>query len=49
MKVKDVLANLKTHFPDYDGNGYHLNCNAETCFLVGDAMGKAMVELLGKD
>jgi len=22
--VKDVLANLKTHFPDYDGNGYQL-------------------------
>ena len=22
--VKEVLANLKTHFPDYDGNGYEL-------------------------
>jgi alpha-galactosidase len=22
--VKDVLANLKTHFPDYDGKGYQL-------------------------
>jgi hypothetical protein len=29
--------------------GYHFNCNAETFFLVGDAMGKAMVKLLEKD
>jgi len=27
--------------------GFHWNCNAETHYLVGEAMGKAMVELLG--
>ena len=26
--------------------GYHWNCNAETYFLIGDAMGKAMIGLL---
>ena len=30
------------------GFGYHWNHNAESHFLVGDAMGKAMVELLGE-
>jgi len=29
------------------GFGYHWNCNAETYYLIGDGMGKAMVELLG--
>lgn len=29
--------------------GYHYNHNAETYFLVGDAMGRAMVELEGGD
>jgi len=24
---------------------YHWNCNAETYFLIGDAMGKAMLKL----
>ena len=28
------------------GQVYHWNCNAETYFLIGDAMGKAMVDLL---
>lgn len=27
--------------------GYHYNWNAETCMLAGDALGRAMVELLG--
>ena len=27
--------------------GYHWNSNAETYFLIGDAMGKAMIKLLG--
>ncbi len=27
--------------------GYHWNCNAETYYLIGEGMGKAMVELLG--
>jgi len=27
-------------------HGYHWNCNAETYFLIGDAMGRAMVGLL---
>jgi len=27
--------------------GYHWNCNAETYFLIGDGMGKAMLGLLG--
>ena len=27
--------------------GYHWNSNAETYFLIGDAMGKAMIQLLG--
>ena len=27
--------------------GYHWNSNAETYYLVGEAMGKAMVELVG--
>ena len=31
------------------GFGYHWKHNAESHFLVGDAMGKAMVELLKKD
>ena len=26
---------------------YHWNCNAETYFLIGDAMGKAMMKLIG--
>lgn len=29
------------------GQGYHWNQNAETYFLIGDAMGKAMVKLCG--
>jgi len=29
------------------GFGYHWNCNAETYYLIGEGMGKAMVELLG--
>ena len=29
------------------GFGYHWNCNAETYYLIGDGMGKAMIELLG--
>jgi alpha-galactosidase len=29
------------------GFGYHWNCNAETYYLIGDGMGRAMVELLG--
>ena len=29
------------------GTGYHYNHNAETYMLVGDALGRAMVELLG--
>jgi len=29
------------------GFGYHWNNNAETYYLIGDGMGKAMVELLG--
>jgi monoamine oxidase len=29
------------------GQGYHYNHNAETYMNVGEAMGKAMVELLG--
>ncbi len=28
------------------GQVYHWNCNAETFFLIGDAMGKAMVDIL---
>ena len=31
------------------GHGHHEFGNAETCFLVGDALGKGMVELLGKN
>ena len=27
--------------------GYHWNSNAETYFLIGDAMGKAMIQMLG--
>ena len=27
--------------------GFHWNCNAETHYLVGEGMGRAMVELLG--
>lgn len=27
-------------------HGFHWNCNAETYFLIGDAMGKAMIQLL---
>ena len=27
--------------------GYHWNENAETYYLIGDGMGKAMIELLG--
>jgi len=30
-----------------NGFGYHWNCNAETYYLIGDGMGKAMVEVLG--
>jgi len=30
-----------------NGFGYHWNCNAETHYLIGEGMGKAMVELLG--
>ena len=30
------------------GQAYHWNNNAETYFLIGDAMGKAMLELLGE-
>ena len=30
------------------GQGYHWNSNAETYFLIGDGMGKAMIELLDK-
>lgn len=29
------------------GQGYHWNSNAETYYLIGDAMGRAMAELLG--
>lgn len=29
-------------------HGYHWNCNAETYFLIGDAMGRAMLELMKK-
>ena len=29
-------------------HGFHWNCNAETCFLIGDSMGKAMIRLLEK-
>ncbi len=29
------------------GFGYHWNCNAETYYLIGEGMGRAMVELLG--
>jgi len=29
-------------------HGFHWNCNAETYFLIGDAMGKAMLELMEK-
>ncbi|KPL02272.1 MAG: hypothetical protein AMK75_02995, partial [Planctomycetes bacterium SM23_65] len=29
------------------GQGYHYNRNAETYMLVGDALGRAMVRLLG--
>ena len=28
--------------------GFHWNCNAETYFLIGDSMGKAMIRLLEK-
>ena len=31
------------------GQGYHYNWNAETYLLVGDALGRAMVELLSAD
>jgi hypothetical protein len=27
-------------------HGFYWNCNAETCFSIGDAMGKAMIRLL---
>lgn len=30
------------------GQGYHWNNNAETYFLIGDGMGKAMLKLLGR-
>lgn len=30
------------------GQGYHWNTNAETYFLIGDAMGKAMIRLIEK-
>ncbi len=30
-------------------HGYHWNSNAETYFLIGDAMGKAMIGLLGAE
>ncbi|MFM8272542.1 MAG: sialate O-acetylesterase [Gemmata sp.] len=30
------------------GQGYHWNTNAETYYLIGDAMGRAMVKLCGK-
>jgi len=29
------------------GQGYHWNSNAETYYLIGEAMGKAMKQLLG--
>ncbi len=29
-------------------HGFHWNCNAETYFLIGDSMGKAMIRLLEK-
>jgi alpha-galactosidase len=29
------------------GQGYHWNSNAETYYLIGDAMGEAMKRLLG--
>jgi hypothetical protein len=28
------------------GQGYHWNTNAETYYLIGDAMGQAMLRLL---
>lgn len=31
------------------GQGYHWNTNAETYYLIGEGLGKAMVELLGED
>jgi len=30
------------------GQGYHWNTNAETYYLIGEAMGKAMLGLEGK-
>lgn len=53
MEFKDAVLFVETH--DFvrraedspnSGHGHHEYGNAETCFLVGDALGRAMVKLL---
>ena len=39
-------AELVVKEPSYDG-GYHFNGNAENFYLIGEAMGEAMLELIG--
>ncbi len=49
--VKFVVTHdfVRTKDESPTGEGYHEFKNGETYFLVGDALGKAVVELLGKD
>ncbi len=52
-EFKDTVTYVETRGFFRDGNvsprpiRYHWCCNAESYYLIGDAMGKAMVELLG--
>ena len=38
----------RSHEVSPSGQGYHWNTNAETYYLIGDAMGQAMKRLLAK-
>ena len=38
----------RTNEESPSGFGYHWNHNAESHFLVGDAMGRAMLKMLGR-
>jgi len=47
VKTVEARGFWRTQAESPTGTGYHYNHNAETYYLVGDALGRAMVELEG--
>lgn len=47
VKTIEARGFWRTQAESPTGTGYHYNHNAETYYLVGDALGRAMVELMG--